>query len=192
MERSEGVPQIRELSRSEIDDILGRNQVGRIGYARDGKMEIRPVHYVYSGGWLYGRTSEGTTYDALGRTAYHWWPVVFEVDEVEELFRWRSVLVRGGFYVIPSEGAVFERETWMKALGLLRTLLPETLRDSDPMPDRSVLFRIAVQEATGREATPAPASSPPGSLSGDSPHGRRSFPHTGLEDPPTDHRGRLA
>lgn len=151
-----GAPQIRELDRAEIDEILKRNRVGRIGYARGNRIEIRPVHYVYSDGWIYGRISEGTVYGALGETAYHWWPVVFEVDEVEELFRWRSVLVRGGFYVIPSEGAAFERETWMKALGLLRTLLPDTLREEDPVPFRTVLFRIAVQEATGREAVPSP------------------------------------
>lgn len=155
MAESENAPRIRELDRAEIEAILARNHVGRIGYARENRIEIQPVHYVFSDGWIYGRTSYGAKYEALGETAYRWWPVVFEVDEVEALFRWRSVLVRGGFYVIHPDGPEWERETWEKAVELLRTLLPETLREGDPVPFRTVVFRIAVQEATGREATPA-------------------------------------
>lgn len=68
-------------------------------------MDIQPVHYVYSDGWIYGRTSYGAKYEALGETAHGWWPVVFEVDEVEDLFHWRSVLRRTP-----------EREGWERAL----------------------------------------------------------------------------
>src|SRR5680860_1504532 len=66
--------------------------------------------------------------------------------------RLASVVVHGGFYVIHPEGAALEREAWMKGLGLLRTLIPETFRDDDPVPFRTLMFRIAVQEASGREA----------------------------------------
>jgi hypothetical protein len=48
-------------------------------------------------------------YATVGETWLGWWPVAFEVDEVEDLFR--------------------------------------------PVPFRDVVFRIAVQEATGREAS---------------------------------------
>lgn len=145
-------PVIRELERREVDEILQRNHVGRIGYVRDNRMEIQPVHYVYSDGWIYGRTSHGTKARDLGETAQKWWPVVFEVDEVESLFRWRSVLVGGGFYVIPEEGTAADSEVRESAVALLRTLLPETLTDDDPVPFRNLLFRIAVQETTGRES----------------------------------------
>lgn len=154
MTETAGEVQIRELERSSIDEVLARNHVGRIGYARGNHMDIQPVHYVYSDGWIYGRTSAGSKYRALGTTAYRWWPVVFEVDEVEDLFRWRSVIVRGGFYVISPEGSHDEREIWERAVQLLRILVPETLAEGDPVPDRTILFRIAVQEVTGRECTP--------------------------------------
>ena len=35
-------------------------------------------------------------------------------------------------------------------------IVPETLTERDPTPYRTVLFRIAVQEVTGREARPGP------------------------------------
>lgn len=156
---SESEAYIRELERPEIDAILARNHVGRVGYARGRQIDIQPVHYVYSEDWIYGRTSYGSKYETLGATAHGWWPVVFEVDEVEGLFSWRSVLIHGGFYVLSQEGAEDERHVWAQALALLRGLLPETLREDDPTPFRTVLFRIAVQEATGRMCTPpgAPA-----------------------------------
>jgi nitroimidazol reductase NimA-like FMN-containing flavoprotein (pyridoxamine 5'-phosphate oxidase superfamily) len=144
-------PRIRSLDRPEIDQILARNHVGRLAYAWKNQVDIEPLHYVYADGWIYGRTSHGAKLEAVGDT---WWPVAFEVDEVEELFRWRSVVVRGGFYVLPSEGAAWEREEWRGGVEKLRTLIPETFTDDDPAAFRTVVFRIAVQDATGREAVP--------------------------------------
>lgn len=142
-------PSFRTLSRSEIDALLARNHVGRMAYARGGHIDIEPIHYVYANGWLYGRTSSGRKLDVAAR---EWWPVAFEVDEVDDLFRWRSAVVHGGFYTLDPEGAAWEREEASKAVDLLRTLIPETFTESDPVPSRNVLFRIAVQEVSGRAA----------------------------------------
>ena len=161
MTEGEGQASIRELDRQEIEMVLRRNHVGRIGYARHGKLDIQPVLYVYADGWIYGRTSYGAKYEALVQTAYRWWPVVFQVDEVEDLFRWRSVLIRGGFYALPRNATKAERAEWKQALELLRTLDPDALHAGDAAPFRTLLFRISLQEATGRESTqpgPEPAA----------------------------------
>jgi nitroimidazol reductase NimA-like FMN-containing flavoprotein (pyridoxamine 5'-phosphate oxidase superfamily) len=144
-------PVFREMSREECEALLARNHVGRLGYARGNVMDIQPVHYVYDAGWLYGRTSEGTK---IQTTGYAWHPVAFEVDEVEDLFRWRSVVVHGGFYTLPFHGVEWEVAEWKKGVELLRTLIPETFREDDPVPERTILFRIALQEVSGREASP--------------------------------------
>jgi uncharacterized protein len=147
-------PTFRELDRSECLEILGRNHVGRVAYARQNHIDLEPVHYVYSDGWIYGRTSKGKKIEMTG---YSWWPVAFEVDEVEDLFRWKSVVVHGGFYGIPSKGTDWEIEEWKKGVELLRTLIPQTFTEDDPVPTRTIMFRIAVQEITGREALPGDA-----------------------------------
>jgi nitroimidazol reductase NimA-like FMN-containing flavoprotein (pyridoxamine 5'-phosphate oxidase superfamily) len=144
-------PSIRALDKDECTDILSRNNVGRLAFSRDGHVDIVPLHYVYHDGWIYGRTSHGAKMDSVG---YTWSPVAFEVDEVEAIFRWRSVVVRGGFYTIPEAGAAWEQEEWRRGVELLRQLIPETMDSGDPVAFRTVLFRIAVQEVTGREATP--------------------------------------
>lgn len=147
-------PRIRELERDEIEAVLARNHVGRLAYTWKNHVDIEPLHYVYHDGWIYGRTSHGSKMDAVG---YTWSPVAFEVDEIEGLFQWRSVVVRGGFYALPSEGAEWEREEWRQGVELLRGLIPDTFTSADPVAFRTVLFRIAVQDATGREATPGGA-----------------------------------
>ena len=148
-------PIFRQLDREESLGILSRNHVGRVAYARQNQVDIEPVHYVYSDGWIYGRTSKGRK---MQTTGYSWWPVAFEVDELDDLFHWRSVIVHGGFYAIPSRGADWEVEEWKRGVELLRTLIPETFREKDPVPFRTILFRIAVQEVTGREAVPGSAA----------------------------------
>lgn len=144
-------PVFRDLDRSECDAILSRNHVGRLAYSRGNRVDIEPVHYVYSKEWIYGRTSVGRKIEMTG---YDWWPVAFEVDEVQNLFRWTSVVVHGGFYTLEKEGSDTAAQTWENAVELLRTLIPETFTDDDPVPERTILFRIAVQEIRGRSAMP--------------------------------------
>ena len=144
-------PRIRTLIREECEQVLARNHVGRMAYAWRNQVDIEPLHYVFDGRWLYGRTSPGTKLTVTGE---QWWPVAFEVDEVEGLFQWRSVVVHGGFYAIDEEGPEWEQTAREKGITLLRELIPGTFTADDPTPFRTVLFRIAVQEITGREATP--------------------------------------
>ncbi|HEX6368917.1 MAG TPA: pyridoxamine 5'-phosphate oxidase family protein [Longimicrobium sp.] len=146
-----GNPRFRTLSREECTAILARNHVGRLAYAVESRVEIKPLNYVHHDGWLYGRTSQGAHLQAA---ATGWAPVAFEVDEVEEFFRWRSVVVHGGFYTMEDDGLALHDEEWWHGVQLLRTLIPGTFTGGDPVGFRTVLFRIAVQEVTGREAVP--------------------------------------
>ena len=147
-------PTIRELDRGECEAILARNHVGRLAYVEQGRVTIEPLHYVFHDGWLYGRTSHGAKMDAVG---YTWSPVAFEVDEIEELFRWRSVVVHGGFYTVVDDGDSVHDHDWWKGVQLLRTLIPGTFTGDDPVRFRTIVFRMAVQEITGREAVPGHA-----------------------------------
>ena len=150
MAQTGAAPTFRELSRDEIDAVLARNSIGRLAYAVGSNVDVQPVSYVYAEGWLYGRTSYGRKYEVLAENQYRWWPVAFEVSEIEDLFNWRSVLVHGGFYVIDEDE---ERHLWEQAVRLLRTLIPATFSEDDPFAFRTVLFRISVQDVTGRASS---------------------------------------
>lgn len=142
-------PHFRELTRTECEALLARHHVGRMAFSLHDRVDIEPLHYVFADGWLYGRTSIGTKISML---EHHPW-VAFEVDEHEGLFDWRSVVVKGAFYRVDSEESPFGEDPVMaRGVALLRSLLPETLTAGDPVPFRRTVFRIHLDEVTGRAA----------------------------------------
>jgi nitroimidazol reductase NimA-like FMN-containing flavoprotein (pyridoxamine 5'-phosphate oxidase superfamily) len=143
-----GVPRFRELDRGEIDEIRARNNVGRIAFSLHDRVDIEPINYVYDAGWIFGRTSHGTK---LAMIAHHPW-VAFEVDEVRGLFHWSSVVVKGAFYLIDADTSIRQDPAFNRGVELLRALIPETLTANDPTPFRNSVFRIHLDEVTGRAA----------------------------------------
>ncbi|MBI4538265.1 MAG: hypothetical protein HY704_01975 [Gemmatimonadetes bacterium] len=63
-------------------------------------------------------------------------------------------MVHGAFYELGPEGTPSEVEHRQRAVAALRALLAETLRDRDPSPHRSIVFRIAIQDMAGRASLP--------------------------------------
>ena len=141
-------PVFYELGRDEIDRILARNNVGRIAFSRHDRVDIEPINYVFDAGWIFGRTSYGTK---LSTIAHHPW-VAFEVDEVDGLFKWRSVVVKGAVYLVEPDTSVQQDPAFAHGVKLLRELIPETLTAKDPTPFRNSVFRIHLDEVTGRAA----------------------------------------
>lgn len=141
-------PVFRKLDRDEMEQLLARNNVGRIAFSLHDRVDIEPINYVFDSGWIYGRTSHGTK---LSTIAHHRW-VAFEVDEVRSLFNWSSVVVKGAFYLIDADTSVRQDPAFNRGVELLRALLPQTLTADDPTPFRNSVFRIHLDEITGRAA----------------------------------------
>ena len=140
-------PVFRTLSDAESRSLLARHRVGRIAYSLHDRVDIEPVHYVYDGGWIFGRTSVGAK---LATLAHRPW-CAFEVDEVHGMFDWTSVVAKGSFHLLdPERGSP---DTYGRALELMSTLVPHTFLPGDPAPHRSVLFGVFIQEIEGRSAS---------------------------------------
>ena len=139
-------PAFRELSRDESEKVLARNHVGRIAFTFHDHVDIEPIHYVYEQGWIYGRTSPGAK---LATIAHHRW-VAFEVDEIRDHFDWQSVVVKGAFYMLDADDPSAE---FVHGAGLLRGLVPESFTATDPAAFRGAVFRIPLDQVTGRAAS---------------------------------------
>jgi nitroimidazol reductase NimA-like FMN-containing flavoprotein (pyridoxamine 5'-phosphate oxidase superfamily) len=87
---------------------------------------------------------------------YDSWPAAFEVDEVDALFRWRSVVVHGNFHAAIRGDAEWRRNKadWEKAVQAFRKLIPDAFTARDPTAFRDVVIRVDVAEVSGREARP--------------------------------------
>ncbi|MEX2110279.1 MAG: pyridoxamine 5'-phosphate oxidase family protein [Gemmatimonadaceae bacterium] len=142
----------RELARDEIEAMLLRNRVGRIAFSFNDRVDIQPIHYIYEHGWLYGRTSEG---DKISTLTHNQW-VAFEVDEISDLFDWRSLVIHGSFWILHPRGSPRAEELWAKAAELVSSIVPGALTEHDPVAFRQTLFRIAVGDVRGREAKMKP------------------------------------
>jgi len=142
----------RELSRDETEAMLLRNRVGRLAFSLHDRVDVQPIHYIYERGWLYGRTSEG---DKIVALTHNQW-VAFEVDEVTDLFDWRSIVIHGSFWIMHPRGSPRAEELWTKAAELVSKIVPGSLTESDPVAFRQTLFRIAVSDLRGREAKMKP------------------------------------
>ena len=64
------------------------------------------------------------------------------------MFHWTSVVVKGSFHLLDPE--LGSPDTYRRALELLSTLVPETFSPDDPVPHRTILFGVNIQEITGR------------------------------------------
>jgi nitroimidazol reductase NimA-like FMN-containing flavoprotein (pyridoxamine 5'-phosphate oxidase superfamily) len=142
----------REMSRDEVEAMLLRNRVGRLAFSLHDRVDVQPIHYIYERGWLYGRTSEGEKITALEHNQW----VAFEVDEVTDLFDWRSIVLHGSFWIMHPRGSPRAQELWTKAAELVSKIVPGALTDTDPVAFRQTLFRIAVSDVRGREAKMKP------------------------------------
>lgn len=130
--------------------MLERNHVGRIAFSLHDRVDVEPIHYVFTDPWIYGRTSQGAKLLSL---AHNQW-CAFETDEVHGLFDWSSVVVKGQF---TPRGSTFARWDYDRALAALRRLIPSTFTDDDPAPHRDIVFGIHASEISGRSSTSSAA-----------------------------------
>jgi nitroimidazol reductase NimA-like FMN-containing flavoprotein (pyridoxamine 5'-phosphate oxidase superfamily) len=142
-------PRICEMKKRDMELVLARNNVARIAFNGDGRVELFPIHYVFADGAIVGRTAMGLKY----RTWLLRNDVVLEVDETQGLFDWRSVIVHGTVVMLRSRGGEMERAAYDHAVSVFRTLIPSAFTVRDPTPRRSFLFLVAPQSITGRLST---------------------------------------
>jgi uncharacterized protein len=141
-------PSFRKLSPEECHTILARNHFGRLAHSLFDHVGVEPLTYVYRDNAIWGRTGPGVKTRVLERNPR----VVFQVDEVEAMFRWRSVVARGEFDMLSASGSEARLRAWRDALDAVRQVLPETFTENDPVPFRTILFRITITTVSGVEA----------------------------------------
>jgi len=142
-----------DLSNRQIENVLYSLIIGRIGCHVENTTYIVPVTYAYDGKYIYGHTKEGMKIDMMRKNPM----VCFEVDDLENMSNWRSVIAWGKFEELKTP------EQRIEGMGILmdtvmpfmtgETTISHSLRDS---PQKSieamqgVVYRIELTEKTGR------------------------------------------
>jgi len=145
---------IGELKPDEIEELLRRETMGRIGCHADRRTYVVPITYVYEAGSVYGHSPEGMKIRMMRRNP----EVCFEVDRIEDAANWRSVIAWGLFEELRGEGALRAMDLWIQRFaGVIMSetghpsFLVRTHGLSSKEDGRSlVLYRIRLMEKTGR------------------------------------------
>jgi nitroimidazol reductase NimA-like FMN-containing flavoprotein (pyridoxamine 5'-phosphate oxidase superfamily) len=82
-----------QLNTEEIESLLHQSVLGRIGCGDGKRIYIVPISFVYDGGYIYCYTHEGLKTALLRKNP----TVCFEVERLENLANWQTVIVHGVF-----------------------------------------------------------------------------------------------
>lgn len=82
---------VKAMAKGEMTALLLRVGFGHLGCTRDGHPYVVPMHYAFDGQHLYFFTTEGTKTEFIA--ANH--EVCFQVEEIVDSSRWRSVMLIG-------------------------------------------------------------------------------------------------
>ncbi len=84
---------LRELTDIQIEALLKKQLIGRIGCHSKGVTYIVPVNYVYDGTNIYCHSAKGMKIDMMRENP----AVCFEVDNIKDITDWQSVIAWGKF-----------------------------------------------------------------------------------------------
>jgi uncharacterized protein len=142
-----------ELDHYEVESMLRSQVVGRIGCKDGEKILVVPIAYAYDGTFVYCHSNAGQKIRMMRKDP----AVCFEVDQVNSLTDWKSVVAWGTYEELVEEDVrqigiktFLER---MKPFTLSETMGP-MMRQPEPHPPeigpKPVFFRIRLTEKTGR------------------------------------------
>ncbi|RMG83605.1 MAG: hypothetical protein D6714_09425 [Bacteroidetes bacterium] len=141
------------LTPSEIDALLHRQYVGRIGIYAKQNVYVVPVIYAFDGAYIYGHTREGLKVQMMRENPN----VCFQVDDIQSLLYWESAIVQGTFEELMGtqarEAFAFFSEKIGPVIAAAKPTRPTWLTRlhlEEQSSIRTVIFRIKVLEKSGK------------------------------------------
>ncbi|WP_437283402.1 universal stress protein [Sorangium sp. So ce375] len=116
-------PAAGALGAERIEALLERSAFGRLGCHAQGRTYVVPMSYAYEKGLLYLRSAEGTKVRMMRENP----EVCFQVDHIQSLADWESVIVFGVFRELTAQEAV-------EGLQRIRERLVSLLAEEDAWP----------------------------------------------------------
>lgn len=142
-----------ELNKTQINNILTSQVLGRLACTNGKQPYVVPVTYTYDGKYIYGQSNEGLKLKILRKNPN----VCFEVDMMTDMRNWKSVIVYGKFEELKNSVAgkaremLFDRVFPLMTSSTIHTFEHEV---NDKIDDSArvkyVMYRIKIKKITGR------------------------------------------
>lgn len=143
---------IAKLNPEQIDSLLREEIIGRIACADKDQVYIVPVSYAYDGRVVYVHSMEGKKLDIMRKNP----KVCFEVDNIQDMANWQSVVAWGTFKELSGEARSKALEFLLKRPLPLSSSATTHLGSSWPFyydelkEIGGVVFEIELTKKTGR------------------------------------------
>lgn len=142
------------LSSAEIEELLRTEVVARLGCHAEGRTYVVPVTYAYDGDALLIQSADGLKVRMMQNNPL----VCLEVDHIDDLANWRSVIAQGRFEQL------FESDATAALTQLRQRLQPLIVSETSPAAEtlaegetrirtgngHASIYRIHLFEKTGR------------------------------------------
>lgn len=135
-----------ELTEQEVEDVLRTEIIGRIGCHAYGRTYIVPITYRYDGRFIYAHSAEGMKLHMMRENPH----VCFEVDSMDDLANWRSVIAWGTFEELHGLHAERAMEMLVAHIEPRVNGPPGASVHPTHATHPVVLYRIELEEKTGR------------------------------------------
>ncbi|TFD00480.1 pyridoxamine 5'-phosphate oxidase family protein [Cryobacterium sinapicolor] len=149
-----------ELNDQEIDSVLHDAVIGRIGCHVAGQTYIVPVSYAYDGEHVYGHSGSGRKVAMMRENP----SVCFEVEQVDDLGNWRTVIAWGTYEELTGTDAAASRQILLTRFAPLlgpvsaassASAVPRLGPDGTPLP-----YRLSPDPMPAPVAAPKPGPGP--------------------------------
>jgi len=142
-----------KLDSEQIEQVLGSQLLGRLGCSNEGVTYVYPVSYAYDGEYVYIHSYEGFKMEIMRKNPR----ICFEVEEIEDLANWKTVMAWGQFEELVSEQdrALAYKKLHERRLPVLSSETVHIAHEWPFAPDKvetisGLFFRIKLDDKTGK------------------------------------------
>jgi nitroimidazol reductase NimA-like FMN-containing flavoprotein (pyridoxamine 5'-phosphate oxidase superfamily) len=142
-----------KLTEEQIEHVLTTNVICRIGCYADDRIYVVPVTYLYVDGYILGHTMVGMKTRMLTKNP----KCCFEVDTMQNMANWQSVIAWGTFEELKGDEA---KGAMQMLISRLMPLMASPGSQPAHVPDqehrleafnlKAIVFKIKIEEKTGR------------------------------------------
>ncbi|RYF25856.1 MAG: pyridoxamine 5'-phosphate oxidase family protein [Flavobacteriales bacterium] len=137
-----------ELNKKETLDLLENNFIGRIGCHAHGETYIAPINYLYRDNTIYAHSGPGKKIEMMRINP----AVCFEIDEIDDTFRWKSVIIQGKYEELAEQERQQVLQELIKAISARRDQASQNPSHAiDPEHQQElIVYKITISEVSGR------------------------------------------
>lgn len=135
-----------DLTKSQVEATLRENVIGRLGCHAFGQTYVVPITYAYDGAYVYAHTTSGMKLHMMRGNPH----VCFEVDRMDDLANWQSVIAWGTFEELHGYEAAEAMQFLVDQIEARLSGPPGASVHPCSATERIVVFRIKLEQKTGR------------------------------------------